>query len=397
MPSPTRAPSYAAVLLTPHVRRVFTAALLGRLSYGTVFLSLILALAHATGSYTQAGTALALNGAASSLLSPLRAKLIDRHGPHRTLPPMAVAYSGLLAAISALTWHPGAPAALLSALACAAGACAPPLGPVMRTLWSDLLPDRPLLQRAYSLDTVAEELLFVTGPLLAGLAAALTTPALGVAASAALVLAGTLALTTSPFVRDRDRTRAAPAERAGTRIAATLWRPIAVAAGLGACLSAFTLLLVVFTARHHQPAAVAWIEAALAAGSAAGGLAHGTITWRLPAQMRLPLLAAGPGLITATASLAPSVPWLALAAGAAGVFVAPVLTTAYLLTDELTAPHDRTRAGAWVNAAFNAGSAAGTAAAGPLADTVPLPLCFPLATVPLLTVAAVTALRRTTR
>ncbi len=35
----------------------------------------------------------------------------------------------------------------------------------MRTLWSDLVPDRASLQRAYSLDAVAEELIFVMGPL----------------------------------------------------------------------------------------------------------------------------------------------------------------------------------------------------------------------------------------
>ncbi len=91
------------------------------------------------------------------------------------LPALTVPYALLLVCLAALTWQPGASGWLLGTLAVAAGGCAPPLGPVMRTLWSDLLPDRQALQRAYSLDTVAEELVFVVGPLLAGLLAALAT------------------------------------------------------------------------------------------------------------------------------------------------------------------------------------------------------------------------------
>ena len=43
----------------------------------------------------------------------------------------------------------------LQGLAAAAGACAPPLGVVMRTLWSTLIDDRNILQTAYSLDGVS--------------------------------------------------------------------------------------------------------------------------------------------------------------------------------------------------------------------------------------------------
>ncbi|WP_372506531.1 MFS transporter [Actinomadura madurae] len=183
--------SYAAVLRTPHASRTFALAFLGRLSYGTVFLSLTLALTASTGSYAQAGALLALEGLTVSVLSPVRAALIDRHGPRRALPPMTAAYALVLTAFAALTWRPGAPLALLAVLAVAAGVTAPPVGVVMRTLWSGLLPAGPLLRRAYSLDTVSEELVFVAGPLLAGLLAAAAAPSLGILVSAVLIAAGT--------------------------------------------------------------------------------------------------------------------------------------------------------------------------------------------------------------
>jgi hypothetical protein len=46
----SRVPSYAAVLRTPHAARTFGAALIGRLSYGVVFLSLRVEAALAVGS-----------------------------------------------------------------------------------------------------------------------------------------------------------------------------------------------------------------------------------------------------------------------------------------------------------------------------------------------------------
>src|SRR5437868_631380 len=101
--------SYRAVLRTPAVGRLFATALLGRFSYGTVFLSLVLALTGTTGSYAVAGGAVALFGLASSLLSPLRADLIDRLGARRAPPPMATLYAILLIALAVATSRPGTP------------------------------------------------------------------------------------------------------------------------------------------------------------------------------------------------------------------------------------------------------------------------------------------------
>ena len=55
----------------------------------------------------------------------------------------------------------------------------------MRAVWGELVTDRRLLQRAYSLDGVAEELLFVSGPLLVGVVVGFAPPAAGVAVSGA--------------------------------------------------------------------------------------------------------------------------------------------------------------------------------------------------------------------
>ncbi|MGN5380213.1 MFS transporter [Streptomyces lasalocidi] len=170
-------PTYAAVLRLPHARRAFASALTARLSYGTVSLSVLLSVTRVTGSYAVSGAVLSLFGATTVFLMPLRAPLIDRYGPRRALPPMAALYGALLCALAALTWRPGTPAAPIATVAGLAGACAPPLGPTMRAVWAELAPEPGMLARAYSLDGVAEELLYVSGPVLVGVLTGVAPPA----------------------------------------------------------------------------------------------------------------------------------------------------------------------------------------------------------------------------
>ncbi|MEW2128052.1 MFS transporter [Streptomyces sp. NPDC007259] len=386
-------PSYAAVLRAPHAARTFAAALTGRLSYGIAPLALLLAVKDATGSYSAAGTVMALFGAASVLLSPARAGLIDRYGPRRALLPMAGLYAVLLTVLALVTWRPGASPLFLGALATAAGACTPPLGPVMRALWSGLVPDRELLRRAYSLDGVAEELLYVTGPLLVGVLVTVTGPAAGVLAGAVLIAVGAGALVTSPAVprgKPEHGTGADGSAGPGLRLGAVpaLRRAVLVTAAVGLCLGALDLLVVALTEAMHRVSAVSWALAALSVTSAVGGLAYGALRWRAPLGMRLPATAAGLGMAVAAAGLAGNVYVLIAVVGVAGLFVAPTLTTAYLIADESVDAARRTRAGAWVNTAFNAGSSGGTAAVGLLVDRLPLALCCAVAAAPALLCAA---------
>ncbi|MEU9268731.1 MFS transporter [Streptomyces sp. NPDC048251] len=390
--SPAVRPSYAVVLRVPHARRTFAAALTGRLSYGIVPLSLMLAVTRSSGSYAVAGTVMALFGATTVFLSPARAALIDRHGPRRALVPMTAAYLAVLVLLTlALARPAGAPAPVLGALAAAAGACVPPLGPTMRAVWGRLTPDRALLQRAYSLDGVAEELLFVTGPLLVGVLVGFAPPAAGIVVGAALMAGGTAGFLSSPAVRAVGPGKAT-VRRAGGGLRG-LGRPVAAIAGVGLALGVVDLLVVAFAERHGHGsggASAAWVLAALSAGSAVGGLLNGAVTWRASVGARLPLLTAGLGLTLCGAGLAPGLGTLAVAVAAAGFFVSPAITTAYLIADEIAAPEARVRAGAWVNTAVNGGSTAGTAVAGALAGRLPVAACFALTgAVVLVTAAAV--------
>ena len=114
---------------------------------------------------------------------------------------MAAGFAAVLVAIAVIPARSGVNDAAIAVLAAAAGACAPPLGVVMRTLWSTLIDDRNVLQTAYSLDGVVEELLNVTGPVIAGVIIVAATPAVGLLVTAGLAVAGTGLFLRSPAVR----------------------------------------------------------------------------------------------------------------------------------------------------------------------------------------------------
>jgi predicted MFS family arabinose efflux permease len=395
---------YGAVLRVPGARAAFAASLAGRLCYGIVSLSMVLTLTADGRNYGFTGLVMALSGLAVVLVSPFRALMVDRHGPRRALPPMAAAYAVALAAIALVPPRSGANDTAIALLAVVAGASAPPLGVVMRTLWSTLVSDRDALQAAYSLDGVVEELLYVAGPLITGVITVAARPADGLLVTAGLMVAGTGLFLRSPALGSW------PAPAAGTAAGSPVTAPgeagtggailaLAFATGAtGLCLGGLGLVIVAFAQARHDPAAVAWIEAALSVGSALGGLGYGAVTWQIPAQRRLALLAAGLAIVLAPAALSPNLPVLALLIGLAGVLVSPALATAYALTASLTAATARNRAGNWVNSGYNAGSSAGSALSGQLVGRIPLTACLPVLAIPaLLAVVPLLRARPTTK
>jgi predicted MFS family arabinose efflux permease len=391
---------YRAVLRTPHACGAFVSSLVGRLCYGIVGLSLLLTLTAGGRGYGFAGLVMALFGASIVLVSPYRAWMVDRYGPRRALPLMAAGFAAPLVAIALIPARAGVNDSAIAVLAAAAGACAPPLGVVMRTLWSTLIDDRNALQAAYSLDGVVEELLNVTGPVIVGVIVVAATPAAGLLVTAGLAVTGTGLFARSlparrwpapvprpaPGTQDEVHGKAA----AGQAILAVAF----VTGTIGLCLGALSLFIVAFSQARHDPAAVAWIEAALSVGSALGGLGYGAVAWRVSARRRLALLATGLAAILIPAALSPSLLVLALLTGLAGVLVSPALATAYVLADSLASPQARNRAGNWVNSGYNAGNSAGTVLTGQLIGRIPLSACLPALAAPAL-LAAMPLLRAT--
>jgi MFS family permease len=366
--SSSRTARYFDVLALPRVRTTFGAALVGRSAYALVFLPLLYAVEDATGSIALAGTAVALFGATASFLAPVRAWLIDRFGARRVLTLLVVLFAAVLAAL-AVTSMVGGSGVLLIGLAAGAGVVAPPLGPSMRVAWGVLAPDPALLRKGLSLDSVMEDLLYLAGPSIAGIALAFVAPGPLLFAPAGLVLVGGVLFTSTPTVGALTRSAVrTPEAKTGRplileRRFVGLLLPVLVAGGISGTLG---VAVPVVLAADGGTAAVGIALGLFAGGSVLGGLLFGALTVKASPARQLVVLSAGLLVASSAVAVASGVVVVSIVLVAAGVFLSPVMIVAYVAASTAGADHQRNVATTWVNTSHNIGGAAGSALAGVL-------------------------------
>ena len=381
MSHPSRVRGYATVLALPGAARMLAASTLARSSYALVPLAMLLAIAQSTGSYARAGAALGLYGAAT-LSMPFKARLVDRLGLGLVLPALAGVYAGSLVAVVLALEGPDRSSVLLLPAVAAAGLSAPPMGPTCRALWTALTTPGAQRRLAYSLDTTVEELLFVLGPLVVGVTAATTGPAVLLLAGAAANLLGTIALVRTRPARAISTTRAAPEvddrathprRTALRRAAGSLAQPgvpalVLVVLGVGLGAGPLEVAVLAQVEQAGTPAAIGVLLAVLSLGGILGGLAWGALPHTgLPHVTQLAGLALVAAAALAAAAVAPAPLGLAAALLVAGAALTPLVITAYLAADTLAGGRGVENT-TWVTTANNAGLSAGTALGGLLVD-----------------------------
>jgi MFS family permease len=358
---------FLEVLARPGAWRFSAAAAIGRAPMAMFGLGTVLLIAAETGSYGLAGIVAAAGSVGYAICSPQAARLADRFGQRRVLVPLTTFFAACtLALIGCAELH--APLWALLVTGGLAGASMPSLGSMVRARWSALLGDSPLLHVAYSLESVADELIFVIGPAVVTLLATEVFPAAGVGVAMVACVAGTLLFAgqrrTEPPVAP-----AVPRRSGGSAIPARGLLTLApVYFFLGTMFATIDLSTVDFAQEHgHKPLA-GFILGAIALGSAVGGLYYGSRSWSTPVHRRfavtLCLVTAG----VATFWAVPGLVLLAVVVFLAGLSIAPTLIAGFSLIDQQAAAGRRTEGMAWLSSAISVGVAAGSAIAGQIID-----------------------------
>ncbi|MER6014995.1 MFS transporter [Streptomyces bluensis] len=346
---PSPSPAGAAGPLTPYRRlfalpgtRAFTVgSLVARLPMGMFSVSAVVMIAGTRGAYALAGAVTATGLAATALLAPWTARLIDRHGQARVAVPATVfAVLGSLALVLCVRY--GAPDWTLF-LSYAATATTPNTGGMSRARWTHLLRDDPAARHtANSFEQAADEFCFMLGPILAAFLCTAVFPEAGTLVGAVLLLTGVVVFTAQRSTEPpASGCPTAASSTAGSPLRVAGMRPLlAVCLAMGAVFGSMEVVTIAFADVRGQQAAAGVVLALQAAGSCAAGLLFGALrpggsaTRRLPwcvaamtALMTLPLLAA-----TLTGSLAA----LAVALLLAGMATAPTMITTMTLVQQRT-------------------------------------------------------------
>jgi predicted MFS family arabinose efflux permease len=312
----------------------FTAGnLIARLPMGMFSVSAVVMIAGTRGSYALAGAVTATGLAATAVVAPWTARLVDRHGQAKVaLPATVIAVLGSLALLLCVRYD--APDWTLFA-SYAATATTPNTGGLSRARWAHLLAgDTKGLHTANSFEQAADELCFMLGPVLAAFLCGAFFPEAGTLVGAVLLLTGMVLFTTRRATEPPVRARA-PAK-------APLRAPgmpplLAVCLAMGAVFGSTEVVTLAFAdALGHRSAAGA-VLALQAAGSCAAGLLYGAAKG---ATARLPwCVAAMTGLLTLpllAAALTGSLPLVAGALLIAGMATAPTMVTTMTLVQQRT-------------------------------------------------------------
>ncbi|MER7893131.1 MFS transporter [Micromonospora sp. NPDC094482] len=343
---------------------------------------------HSTGSFATAGVASAACGIGLASTAPLTGRLLSRLGDRPVLLVTGLGHLLCLLGLAVVT----EPAAFV-ALAAAAGLSTPPVLGSGRARLAVLVP-APALARAYAVNAVGQELIYVGGPLTVTLSLMLTGPSGALLAFAAL---GSAALVGTALVMPRQvpdgRPTAGPAFRSGRATVATL---LGTHLGYTASIGAMWVLVPAFATAVGQPDQAGLLVAVWSAGSLVGGL--------LLARRGRPGSPGGAylaflGTLTITSLALPlprTVPQMAVALAVFGLGLAPWLA----VTDEILAraiPAPRlAEAYGWLLTAGQLGIALGSATSGAVNERLGNAAAFLVVGAALVLALATALLRRRT-
>lgn len=380
------------VLRTPGFSGPFLSVLLGRLPIGAVGLLLILHVRELTGSYAAGGVTAGAFAISEGIAAPLVGRLVDARGQGKVLPPCAAVGAAALVVIA--LFGDGTPLGTFVALAVVGGAGTPPLSACLRALWPSLLGGGDRLHAAYTLEAGAQEIVYISGPLLLVGAVGAVSTSLGLLACGALTAIGTLLFALQPASRGWRP----DAEAQGHGLAGAMSEPgvramTLVFALLGLGLGAIELTTTAIARNEGHEGATAILLALWGAGSLVGG-----ILWSrrgAPARpgRELARLFALLGVLQLPLLLADSLLLAGLLLPVAGFAIAPTMACAFRVVSDIARAGTVTEAFTWMSTGILAGVAAGSAISGVLVDELGLRWGFALAAAAGLAAAAAASRR----
>ncbi|MTC74431.1 MFS transporter [Providencia sp. wls1919] len=343
------------------------AGLLARLALPMMGIGIITMLSMLQGSYALAGGVSATFVLTYALLSPQISRQVDSHGQFRVLPLVTFISVLGMGLIVASTWL-GLSYIWLFLGAFLSGFM-PSMSAMIRARWTQIYKGDPLLQTAYSLETVFDDLTFIAGPPLSvGLTVTLF-PQAGIMIAGILLLLGVLLLVsqrkTEPTLIDNHQMMS---KKTSILCLPSLQLLIILMISLGVIVGTVDILSVTLAQMQGQPAMASLVLSLYAIGSCVMGVVFGGMRISMPLPRML--------LISGVLTLLSIIPllwvtgiWsLAIVMFISGLFFAPTMIIGMSLVENIVPEHRLTEGMTWLLAGLNIGVAFGAMLSGKMVD-----------------------------
>ncbi|MFI7277406.1 MFS transporter [Streptomyces sp. NPDC049879] len=358
--------AYREIFRIPGTGGFVSASLVGRLPAAMLSLATVFLIEAETGSYATAGAVASAGALCYAFVVPRLGRAADRIGQRRVLRPLGLAFGALGGLLLLAAWLDG-PRWTLYAAGAAFMATMPPVGALVRARWSHLAgSDASLVASSYSFESVADELIFVIGPLVVS-AVVLLHPGAGVAAVALAGAVGSLLLAAQR--RTEPPVIALPAGGGGGALRVHGLRLMcAVYVCMAAMMAGWELSTIAFADAYGSPWMSGGVMAAYALGSGVGGLWYGARQWRLTLDRRFLLTLAAVVVGVAPLWAMPGVTALLVYSLFSGFLIAPMIIAGYSLVRQGVPPTALTEGMTWLSTAIGVGKAVGVLGAGVVID-----------------------------
>ena len=354
---------YHAVLSAPGAARLFASALVARLPQGMSSLAILLLVRATTHSYAAAGVAVGGFALATAACAPLLGRLVDRFGRARVLLPFACGQACVYVLL-VVAARADAGVVVLVVLSSLCGALLPPIAPAVRALLREVFDDQEVLDTAYALESILQETVWISGPLIVALVIAVTSPEAAVAMLGGVCIVGTSLFLRSPAVRSSSSSHGSEYERVPALSSPELRALLGPVALMGTALGAIEVGLPSLALHAGSRPASGLLLALWSVGSMIGGIWYGGRVWRAPLVTRYQLLLVMLLVCTVPLIAARTIPAGIVGSVLAGLAIAPVFSCQYALVGRAVTRGSETEAFTWVSAALIGGLAAGSAIGG---------------------------------
>lgn len=360
-------PGYRALLGAPGRLAFVVPGMIGRLPLAMRGLGCVLLIQGYTGSYGLAGTMAAVQSIVGAVAGPRLGRLADRRSHRLVL--AATLLVQAIATVALIVFAAGsAPVIALAIAAALIGASGMPFSSISRAIWSAHLRRGPVLERAFTVESMLDQVAFTAGPFVVILLAVQISPAAGVIGGLMMSVLATIGFARLPHLGATQET--APAAHAPVMRIRGMQVLVLAFVGLGLLYGAVEVGLIAFAQEHGHPGAASFLVSLFAGGSLIGAVVYGAHTWRTPVARRATVAITWLCLATLPIAFAPGIGWSALAILVAGLSISPGEIASFTLVEQLVAENARTEGFTWILSAIAAGAAGGTVLSGVAIDAL---------------------------
>ena len=371
---------YRTFFAQPDVTAMVLIAWLSRMPVGMMGLAMLMFMRESLGDFKVAGSVVGVYFVSMAVFAPVCGRIIDRTGPLWPLRITGVLNSVFLGLLFAVVTLRMSNATIMTAAAFA-GAFAPPIAVLTRTLWRHRFTDEVNRRMAFSVDSIMIELNFTIGPAIIALVIAAFGAAVAFALALVVTFGAFIVFLFTPALKYWQQEPHIESHLLGPLTEPRLVGLFVVTFGLTFSFGILEVGYPAFATFLGMPILAGILLGVNSLGSAVGGAIYGVLHPKAPLERQF---AAAIGIMAVPFVLhwwVDQVVVFAVIAFFAGTLIAPALTAQTLLITRIAPNQYATEAFTWSATFIVSGIGMGMAAGGAVAELVDVKSTFLLGSV----------------